>query len=164
MEGGKGLIKNKLLPNLSLQSQRYTQRTKQRGSMFYVTVSECCGISGSKDRVSWNSPGRLPGGGWLGNWALKNGFVFGEIETGGEGGLAGGAKVQQCIQQCPGGAGFGHKSCLFWGNDGGGVCPALGADPLGAWQSREGTGLRRTKDTYTPSQMKRGLEKSRRAI
>ena len=129
--------------------------------MFCVTVSECCRVSGSKDRVSCNGPGRLPGRGWFGNWALKNGLVSGEIEMGGEGGSAGGAKVQQCIQQW---AGFGHKSCLFWGNDGGGVCPALGADPLGTWQSREGTGLRRTKDTYTPSQIKRGLEKSQRNV
>lgn len=56
----------------------------------------------AKTRVGWNSQRRLPDGGWSGSWALKNGYIFGEIETRGEGGSAGEAKGQECIQQWTG--------------------------------------------------------------
>ena len=53
----------------------------------------------AKTRVGWSHLGRLPAGGWPGSWALENGYIFGEIETRGEGGSAGEAKGQECIEQ-----------------------------------------------------------------
>lgn len=62
-------------------------------------------------KTKWTgASGKASGGGQCGSWALKNGFIFGEIETSGKGGSAGGAKVQQYIQQWPG---FGYKTHLF---------------------------------------------------
>lgn len=102
MRWGSGSDKKllRLLPSQSLQSQRHTQRKKQKGRVFVGQFQSATELQIA--RMGWMDWGANAGfflraEGWFGSWALRNGYLLREMKTSGEGESAGRAKVRQCI-------------------------------------------------------------------